>query len=128
MAAITMAAVTVAAGAYAANRQASAQKKMAKEAAKPKTVTSTRTPYMDETIRAMSPYVLQESLKNYGYINSKLGGTPGNFDDLTAMLQGMRERAVQANTPQSQPPSAEGVVGGAVGNHYDRFDQDRSAY
>lgn len=78
----------VALAAKSAYDQASAQKKMAKAAAQPKTTTTTNTPYMDETIRAMSPYVLNEALKNYGSVNTWLGGKPADFSGLTAMLQG----------------------------------------
>lgn len=86
--ATVMAVTAVASAAYSANRQAAAQKKAAKAAAQPKTTTTTNTPYMDETIRAMSPYVLNEALKNYGSVNTWLGGKPADFSGLTAMLQG----------------------------------------
>jgi len=78
----------IAASAAAANQQAKAQKKASQAAAQPKTTTTTNTPYMDETIRAMSPYVLNEALKNYGSVNTWLGGKPADFSGLTAMLQG----------------------------------------
>lgn len=86
--ATVLAATAVAGAAYSANRQAAAQKKAAQAAAQPKTTTTTNTPYMDETIRAMSPYVLNEALKNYGSVNTWLGGKPADFSGLTAMLQG----------------------------------------
>lgn len=86
--ATVLAAGAIAASAYSANQQAKAQKKASQAAAQPKTTTTTNTPYMDETIRAMSPYVLNEALKNYGSVNTWLGGKPADFSGLTAMLQG----------------------------------------
>lgn len=96
-------AATTAYSAYEGNRQ---QKKAAKAAAQPQQTTSVQTPYMDETIRAMAPYILNEGLNNYSLVNRQLGGNPGNFEGLTNLLQ-MQSRNYGGNAA-----SQAGIQGG----------------
>lgn len=79
----------VAISAYSAYSTNKAQKKAAKAAAQPQQQTSVRTPYMDETIRAMAPWVLNEGINNYANVNRQLGGNPTDYGNLTKLLQRM---------------------------------------
>lgn len=108
MAVTTLAVAAVAASAYSAHEQASAQKKAAKAAAAPRTSTQTsvRTPYNEEVFRPMANYALNEALKNYSRFNTQLGGSPGDFSGLTALLQG-NSRSVGPNAA-----SPEGIQAG----------------
>lgn len=94
---------TTAYSAYEGNRQ---QKKAAKAMAQPQQTTSVQTPYMDETLRAMLPYVLNEGLNNYSTVNRQLGGNPADFSGLTSFLQG------QSRNYNGMAASPAGIQGG----------------
>ena len=107
-----------AASAYSAYDQAQTSKKAAKAAAKPQTQyqTSTRTPYMEETFRPMATYLLNEGLNNYSRFNTQLGGKPGDFSGLTALLQG-QSQASRGPVGQSLDPNGAFAIQRASGEN-----------
>ena len=87
MAATTMAVAYIAGTAYTAYSAGQERRKAAKAAAKPKTTTITRSPYMEEMIKPMFPYIANEALNVYNYRSGKGNGPPaGNYDQLRDML------------------------------------------
>lgn len=78
--------ISAAIGAYASYDAAKEQEKAAKEARKGSTGTTTRTPYMNEAISAISPYILSEAQKVYESRQGTYGHQPGDFSPFAGLL------------------------------------------
>jgi len=80
---------TVAVAAYGAYTGAADKKKQAKAAAKGKSETAYRTPYMNERIAPVMPYIMSEAQKIYESRMKQYGLAPGDFSPISAMLAGV---------------------------------------
>ncbi len=96
-AAAWIAVASTAATTYSAYSAAQDQKQMAKNAAKPQTTTVNRTPYANEYISQLIPYILQEADSVY-HTRAKTGGReagatlPGSSQSVYDILAGMGQR------------------------------------
>ena len=107
---VAAAAVVGAAGSYLSAKEG---QKVAKEAAKPKETYQVHTPYMNEYISQVSPYILSEAQKVYENRMKGYGFTPGNFTPIGQMLAGIPSNYSGVGKPGS--PIMNGGAGTPVG-------------
>lgn len=79
--------LSAAIGAYASYDAAKEQKKVAKEAAKG--TTTTRTPYMNDALQSIIPYLMKEQQGTYERRMQQYGSKAGDFSPFAALLAGV---------------------------------------
>lgn len=97
--------LSAAIGAYASYDAASEQKKAAKEAAKG--TTTTRTPYMNDALQSIIPYLMKEQQGTYERRMGQYGAKAGDFSPFASLLAGVPQGYTgvqqQGGAPQVNP-------------------------
>lgn len=97
--------LSAAIGAYSSYDAAKEQKKVAKEAAKG--TTTTRTPYMNDAIQSIIPYLMKEQQGTYERRMGQYGAKAGDFSPFASLLAGVPQGYTgvqqQGGAPQVNP-------------------------
>lgn len=104
---VTAAVISAGATVYGTQQAKSAANKAKKDAQKPRAQTTVSTPYMNDVMSRMSPYVLQEALSTYNHRTSQSGRPAGDNAMIEELLRGIQ------NNPNYNPvPLPPGVTAG----------------
>lgn len=93
--------LSAAIGAYASYDAANEQKKLAKEARKG--TTTTRTPYMNDAIQSIVPYLMKEQQGTYERRMGQYGAKAGDFSPFASLLAGVPQGYTGVSGPGGAP-------------------------